>query len=185
MITDIKLFENIFESDFCDTIIDTFQKVENKIPSYIYNNSEENQERKGSVIIMKDDSSLSKFENEVLDKVDDCIKKFSKTHAGLHVMINDEFILTRPRIEEINFEGGFDWHMDARQHAGDRRFLAILIYLNTVNEGGETEFHFQNCQIKPKQGSVLLFPPYWSHIHRGKKPISNIKYTIGLFATLK
>ena len=47
-------------------------------------------------------------------------------------------------------------------------------YLNDVEEGGETEF-CSGLKIKPKAGTVVIFPASWYIMHRGNKPISNNK----------
>ena len=75
-------------------------------------------------------------------------------------------------------EGLFNWHIDTGM--GDwksySRLLVTMFYLNDVEKGGETEFKHQGVSIKPKKGSVVIFPAGWTHMHRGKKPISSDKY---------
>jgi hypothetical protein len=58
------------------------------------------------------------------------------------------------------------------------RVLAFLYYLNDVEEGGETEFHYQGIKVKPKQGSLIIFPAGFTHSHKGHIPISHEKYVI-------
>jgi hypothetical protein len=60
-----------------------------------------------------------------------------------------------------------------------------MVYLNDIVEGGETEFLHQRKRIKPKKGTVLLFPPYFTHTHRGNPPLSNEKYAITGWMCLK
>lgn len=62
-------------------------------------------------------------------------------------------------------------------YKGDR-FLNILFYLNDVEEGGETEFYFDDCTITvpPRKGRIVVFPPLWTHVHAGLRPISSDKY---------
>jgi len=57
------------------------------------------------------------------------------------------------------------------------RVLTYIWYLNTVEEGGQTEF-FGNHLIKPEKGKLLLFPSSWTFPHCGKVPISSNKYII-------
>ena len=45
------------------------------------------------------------------------------------------------------------------------------MYLNDIDEAGETEFLYQNKRISPKQGRVLMWPADWTHSHRGNPPI--------------
>ena len=57
----------------------------------------------------------------------------------------------------------------------------ITLYLNDVKEGGETEFYHQNLKVPPTQGSLVIFPAYFTHLHKGHVPISNDKYILNLW----
>jgi hypothetical protein len=95
--------------------------------------------------------------------------------------------------EEIAFEelrlkrywpGGedeFPDHVDVGDHASARRFVAALLYLNDVEEGGETEFPLWGQQIQPRAGSVMVFPPLWPWLHAGRPPISGPKYILSTY----
>ena len=58
------------------------------------------------------------------------------------------------------------------------RILTWTLYLNDVNEGGETEFLHQSLRIKPKQGTIVVWPAGFTHIHRGNPPLSGEKYIV-------
>ena len=62
------------------------------------------------------------------------------------------------------------------------RMLVGMVYLNDVKDGGETEFYYQKLKIKPKRGTLVIWPAYFTHLHRGNKPISNSKYIINMWA---
>ena len=71
----------------------------------------------------------------------------------------------------------YHWHIDGGSHDFSHRQLVAIWYLNDVEgPGGETEFLFQNVTIKPEQGKLLLFPPFWTHEHRGVKLEAGVKY---------
>lgn len=71
----------------------------------------------------------------------------------------------------------YHWHIDGGSHEFSQRQLVAVWYLNTVEgPGGETEFRFQQIKIKPEQGKLLLFPPFWTHEHRGITLQQGIKY---------
>lgn len=78
--------------------------------------------------------------------------------------------------------GYFHWHSEHYPHPQDpnqdslHRVLLWMVYLNDVEEGGETEFCFQKLKSKPKQGSLVIAPATFTHTHRGNMPISNDKY---------
>jgi len=79
--------------------------------------------------------------------------------------------------------GHFKWHFDAIGRGTWERQLAMVIYLNTVEEGGETCFIRQNMQVKPIVGDALIFPTFWTHAHCGEIPRSNDKYIISSFVS--
>ena len=65
------------------------------------------------------------------------------------------------------------------------RILAVIVYLNDVEEGGETMFPYLGEKIKPKIGSVLVFPSYFTHYHMASIPISDDKYCICMHIQFK
>ncbi|MPY26617.1 2OG-Fe(II) oxygenase [Shewanella sp. YLB-07] len=77
--------------------------------------------------------------------------------------------------------GGYPhWHSEQFPQAGHNealhRVVLYMFYLNDVEEGGETEFFYQNRKLKPKKGSMVIAPAGFTHSHRGNRPISNDKY---------
>ena len=79
----------------------------------------------------------------------------------------------------------FDAHVDVNNYDTARRFLAFFVYLNTVEQGGETEFTAQykkgtytKYQIEAIEGRLVVFPPMFTWPHAGLKPWSNEKYLL-------
>ena len=71
----------------------------------------------------------------------------------------------------------YHWHIDGGSHEFAMRQLVAIWYLNDLDQqGGETEFQHQNVSITPEAGKLLLFPPFWTHLHRGKTLQSGNKY---------
>jgi hypothetical protein len=81
------------------------------------------------------------------------------------------------KIKHTPVGGGFHhWHFEQFSRETSARVLAYIVYLNDVEEGGETEFLYQHMRVKPKKGSIVLFPAAFTHTHRGNPPLSNDKY---------
>lgn len=76
---------------------------------------------------------------------------------------------------------GVLWHVDALGPLTQARLLALILYLNDVEEGGETAFHYQGQEFRPRAGSAILFPTAWTHMHCGRVPRSGNKYVITTF----
>lgn len=75
----------------------------------------------------------------------------------------------------------FTDHVDVMDHSSARRFVAALLYLNDVDEGGETEFPLWGQSIIPRAGSLLLFPPLWPWLHAGRPPVSKPKHILSTY----
>ena len=73
-------------------------------------------------------------------------------------------------------EGYHVWHAEDSAKELSGRLLTFILYLNDVEEGGETELLYQSLRIKPEKGKFILFPATFTHTHRGNPPISNSKY---------
>lgn len=93
------------------------------------------------------------------------------------------------RLGEINAQkytknqGGYPyWHSEIYPQQAStealHRNLLFMFYLNDVEQGGETEFFYQNRKLKPKKGTMVIAPAGFTHTHRGNKPISNDKYIL-------
>jgi hypothetical protein len=78
-------------------------------------------------------------------------------------------------------QGHFKWHFDALGSGAWDRQLALIVYLNSVADGGETCFQRQNLKIKPVAGDALFFPTFWTHLHCGEIPRSEDKFIISSF----
>jgi Rps23 Pro-64 3,4-dihydroxylase Tpa1-like proline 4-hydroxylase len=71
----------------------------------------------------------------------------------------------------------YHWHVDAGPGEFSARQMVAIWYLNDVpGPGGETEFPLQEVLIRPAQGKLVLFPPFWTHVHRGVTLREGVKY---------
>jgi hypothetical protein len=75
-------------------------------------------------------------------------------------------------------EGYHAFHCENTSWAYRHRVLAWMIYLNDVEEGGETEWLYQQLKIKPRRNIAVIWPGSFTHLHRGNPPISGTKYIL-------
>jgi len=73
-------------------------------------------------------------------------------------------------------EGYHIWHCENSSLACKARCLSWILYLNDIEEGGETEFLYLSKRVKPKTGRLIIFPAGFTHTHRGNPPLSETKY---------
>lgn len=71
--------------------------------------------------------------------------------------------------------GGFTvWH--AEQSSSNKRFAAWMIYLNSIETGGATEFKHFDLSIQPVAGTLLIWPASFTHLHRAAADLQTNKY---------
>lgn len=130
------------------------------------------------------------FDMKVSPEWDKYMKVFSQSLTGIFQKIRlghvDSFTATRVmattfRMRRYSVDDYYNWHVDVGDKPTSMRMLAIIWYLNDVEEGGATEFRYQGVEVKPKRGKAVVFPPYWTHLHRGQRPTSEPKYMVRTF----
>lgn len=73
-------------------------------------------------------------------------------------------------------EGYYEWHCEAAGIESNRRIMAWMFYLNTIEEGGGTEFNYNMPPLKAVQGNLTIWPAFWTHYHRGIVAPKETKY---------
>ena len=188
----IMVTENVFSKEECESIINAAPIA---IEKYKHNNVKDNAGQ--SLIQTASDvgrQDLQLHGPMVLSVVNEMEnKQFARLSETLNSALDvyaDEFpIIRKFHIEQCQIsyhafkvqrtkigEGFHNWHFEATAESLRSRFLTWTLFLNDVDEGGETEFIYKNVRIPPKQGSLCLFPADWTHTHRGNSPISNEKW---------
>lgn len=61
------------------------------------------------------------------------------------------------------------------------RVLAVILYLNTVEDGGATKFLNDGVTVQAREGRVLMFPATWTYPHQGLVPLSDDKWIVTTF----
>ena len=97
------------------------------------------------------------------------------------------FYFTTLKIQKtLPTEGYHVWHIEHGKGLdyGSRAFV-FSIYLNDVEEGGETEFLHFSKRVKPKKGRIVIWPSAFPYLHRGNSPLSGEKYILTSWMTIK
>jgi hypothetical protein len=183
----IMLVHDVYSKQECEEIINVIPIAEER---YVYNTDTQ------KPILSREESGSDRHDKQwdgrlVLGTFQDYAPHFQKLRNllieavkayGQKFPIVKEFFLESSHISFNGFKvqrtsrsGGFHmWHFEDGHFR--ERFLTWTIFLNTVEEGGETEFLYQSARVPAKQGSFCLFPTDWTHTHRGNPPISNEKW---------
>jgi len=104
--------------------------------------------------------------------------EYAKKHGVLSSLASHRFYDSIKIQKTKPAEGYHVWHCEHDNRKNGSRLLLVMVYLNDVEEGGETEFLYQSRRIKPKQGTMVICPSGFTHTHRGNPPLTGNKYMI-------
>ena len=162
------IYEDNINKKTCNELIKYYENS-NKI------NIDDHKSKMTQVVINVLDSHLTNYIKQ-LNKI---LKKYMKKYT--YVDIGQEAWTLHPNIKIQKYEPGesyFKWHCEVSGNKETiKRMLVFTTYLNDVKKGGETQFLYQRKKIKPLQGKTILFPPFWTHVHKGNKT-TETKYII-------
>jgi len=176
----IGVFENAFSKEYCDSLINHFEAC-HKVGLSV--TRQQSNPSCGKTIIDDNQVYLVNF----LSTSTDAITTFNNTFwQQIHSIYADTFDVLKTHGEYANFamklqrtdvgQGYHIWHCENSTKETCRRVLVWTLYLNDVEEGGETEFLYYPRRIKPKAGTLVIWPTSFTHTHRGNPPLSNTKY---------
>jgi hypothetical protein len=161
----------IISEDVCDDLIDCFQttKESNKVPG-AFNGSIVNKSVKDSLdLTLHDNTShpgIIKYRDILMGVCEKYFQKYVYSSPNSRLAIREGY-----NIQWYPPGGGYkDYHYERStiDPLNLSRHLAFMTYLNDIDEeGGETEFYYQNIKVKPKKGLTLIWPSDWTHTHRG------------------
>jgi len=176
----IGIFYQAFDKEFCNNFIEYFKILEDL--KYVHQrNNYKTKDMTVDIIGEKYyDSSFplnANLGNFLKKMFDNCYIHYRNKYSILnelhsHSIRNVLLQKTKPG------EGYHKWHCENDHTARKDRVCAFMLYLNDVEEGGKTEFLYQNIKIKPEEGKLLIWPAQFTHTHRGNSPISNNKYIL-------
>lgn len=182
----IRVYKNAYSPEYCNQVIDFFERARaagfggtraevERIPKHI-----------------KDDATIGlpyinidlQF-NQTSGLLDGFLTPFMQQFYNRYVADfsilenNQKQSVYAIRIQKTNPGGGYHiWHSDNHGRQYCTRLTVFSLYLNTVEEGGETEFLYQGIRIKPEQGTLIIWPSGFTHTHRGNPPLSGTKYIV-------
>lgn len=170
--------------DFCDAML---EKAKNKIAyfSYPYHDY-----YVSNYLDKLDNTLFEQYLNELKNVTKLYVKKYNFAMKELTNFRISEHYDTDPSTEKtptIKFQKYYPkrsyhkWHCEndgSSRMVIKNRHLATMTYINDVNDGGGTEFLYQNLIVKPEKGLTLIWPAGWTHMHRGIPSDTEYKYIL-------
>jgi hypothetical protein len=180
-ISEVKPDSFIFEKpaalalDICQQMIDRFERhADEQYPGRIGQTVQHDDSIKRSTdLVMSGKPHWQDLDRELFRSLNRALAEFRESYPFFDGPFKDMgYAIQRTDPGEF-----YHWHIDGGSHEFAARQLVAIWYLNNLEgQGGETEFQHQQIRITPQAGKLLLFPPFWTHLHRGSTLLSGHKY---------
>lgn len=185
----IEVIDGVVSNDICKQTIDGFEKL----VQYGYGYNRQTSEK--ALRLYKDDMAanfldlaLHTMDEAIVmglsqsynSKILDYVKKYEAGIFGINLS-GDTYPISQVgvKVQKTIPSGGYHiWHCENSDIINRGRAIAWMLYLNDIDEGGETEFLYLSKRIKPKAGRLIIWPAGWTHTHRGNPPLESEKYII-------
>ena len=159
----IGIYENAIDPRFCDFIVDYMDKAEFVDFKRNFSHVKDKQ-------ICLDGFSPSES-HQLMEYVQNCLYHYINEYTYLG---NFSYVSSLVLLQKTEPTQGYHlFHAENVNWNLESRTMAWMVYLNDVEEGGETEFLYQKLKVKPRKGTILIWPGSYTHLHRGNPPISD------------
>lgn len=176
----IGIFENALSHEQCDALIQLFKHHDTL--GTTFSRSEIDKEPKHYA----EDQTLFLFDHvniiantplvkPVVDSLFGCYAQYADYYSTLRTVKAQTIYNIRVQRTRVG-EGFHAWHQERTNRETLSRIAAFIFYLNDVEDGGETEFLHLALRVKPKKGTLIIWPAGYTHAHRGNPPLTGEKF---------
>jgi|TARA_B100000282_G_scaffold17617_1_gene12106 hypothetical protein len=169
----MKDFICVYDNILDDEVIDRLKSIIDNNVNYVTNSESFREDKQFTLEPFFPDLAMT-INGAIINN---CLKYYLDEYPCLTKLINWTSSCTIIQKTSPS-EGYHDWHCENLSYNNNTRAVTWMIYLNDVEEGGETEFLYQRKRMKPKRNTALLWPGSWTHQHRGNPPLSGDKYVL-------
>jgi hypothetical protein len=165
------------DEEICDGLISFFEESSDQKPGSVGSGVNEDFKISTDVTVIPRNQD-ERIQNYLIALGDVC-KEYIKKYPWCSTNQDTWGLNTNFNIQKYNpSEGFFGWHTERSTISNmvSTRHLVFMTYLNTVNDGGETEWFHQQIKIQPRKGLTVIWPVDWTHVHRGVPSKTETKY---------
>ena len=181
----IEIYDNSVPQELCDELVKWFDFCSEK--KFTYHNlpfadgkTHPSSRSDESIAIPNVPVSSFSLPNEVVGHIWEVISKCFSDYVEKYNLEGMRLSCHVFKLNKVKEGQGYHvWHYEnIGDPVSDRRALAWMTYLKVPEKGGETEFLHQSKRIEPVVGRTLIWPAYFTHLHRGNPPLKGEKYYI-------
>lgn len=182
----IAIYENIWENPEQD--IKTVNDItSNKDSGVYFTKSQTIEEATSTYQSVQSIRTNQSFSLTSASKINDDLRKinnkfYEKIVGAVSTYCNifdiDQEIVDAEEYQLLKYSGGQHYGAHYDGGTGSARAISPILYLNDDYQGGEIEFINFGIKIKPKAGSLLVFPSSYAYRHIAHPVTSGTKYAI-------
>lgn len=179
----IGVYDGFIDEAACALAIDLFKHHENftKIYSRLDEGFSQDEKSDSAIMVTPDHIVEIEFTINKIKPLIDGFKQALKRYCdetNILKYVGDNIKLDYIKIQKTQPTQGYHiWHIEQGcTKETSNRVLAFTIYLNDINDGGETEFLLQSQRVIPRKGRITIWPAGFPYVHRGNPPLSGEKY---------
>ena len=197
----IRIYDDVLSENKCSYLVNKFEEHSNMHEVQVTGNKTTGQSGNKTLtrlnLMKSKDTPFRKDLDFIANIFMKNVEKYKRDCSLKSFQFPKEFGLEPFAIKRYlpNRNEEFPPHIDVSGIPYAARFLAMFIYL-VNNDDGQTEISLKseykgedyelsrkNSLISSpcKQGSILLFPPYWPWVHTGVAPVRTAKYILGSY----
>jgi len=162
---------------FCDKLIIHFKDNKHLTNSGVFEKSDSQSQIVDTSI--KQSLDLIFNDKKLFLQLDKHLNTAIKKYQTKYKVVKDLSIFTmieHPLLMYYDKGWGYkEWHNERPFHKN--RMMVWMLYLNDIEDGG-TEFKYQKLKIPAKKGLLLMWPPDFTHTHRGVVSHTKEKYIL-------
>ena len=168
------------DEDMCDEIVNFFEaNTADQGAGAIGGGVDESQKKTTDIPIKPIQLEQEKYKifNTYINNVVNCFNDYKEQWPFLNTIKGME--IGTFNLQKYSPGGHFSAvHTERGSSSTMHRVLAFMTYLNDVEEGGETSFHYYDINVQPKKGKTIIWPAEWTHAHSGGIVKQGCKYIV-------
>lgn len=177
----IEIYEDAYSKEFCDSIINSFEEA-NKLGRIFRSNKLDQSQDTRLIYDGAPNMNTVYFNGDIAQEFYSKLQHHYNSYCEKYSILKMSAPAS-PKGMQVQrtgpHEGYHSWHSETMNQISAVRHLTYLLYLNDIPHGeGDTEFLYQGVKVQPKAGTLLLWPPYFTHPHRGNPIYSGYKYIL-------
>lgn len=170
----IEIYDGAFSN--CQRIIDVINNMPNSFDRALVGDGQVSDKRTSDaagvdLTSLRNPTVIFEFGRTLFGYLDDYGKRYSVGFSSL-----EPASLNR-------YEIGQEYKAHADDGPGHPRVISALIYMNDVEQGGETVFPLFGESVSPKEGRLVIFPSNYAYVHEARPPLAGVKYSLAVWAT--